>query len=174
MLQELLRSNQFDEDIKASIKEKGFETRPLSRWILTHQIINDRSLASCVEALIGAYLVECGRKGAGLFMQWFGFDLHSKIEKQYKNKTSIACGSNTTNLSNYSHQNPFVVDLQLSTSIPLLPPPASKYESSFHNLYVEKQYSKFEQAIGYTFKNRCYLLQAFTHESYSKEWCYER
>ena len=150
------------------------ETRPLSRWILTYQTINDRSLASCVEALIGAYLVECGRKGAGLFMQWVGFDLDSKIDKQHKNKTSIGRECNAKDLSNYSYQNWYAADFEASTSIPLLQPPISKSESIFHDLYVEKQYSKFEQAIGYTFKNRCYLLQAFTHESYSKEWCYER
>ena len=156
------------------MKAKGFEARPLSRWILTYQTTNDRSLASCIEALIGAYLVECGKKGAGLFMQWVGFDIHSMIDGQHKNKASIACESNATNISYYSNQNSFAADLEACSSVPLLQPPISKNESRFHDLYVEKQYSEFEQVIGYTFKNRCYLLQAFTHESYSREWCYER
>ena len=81
--------DQFSPDIKVSIQSKGFESRQLSRWILTYQSINDKCIASCVEALIGAYLVECGKKGAVLFMQWLGFDLRSKSDIPHKNTVSI-------------------------------------------------------------------------------------
>lgn len=40
--------------------------------LVTQHSIPDKSIADCVEALIGAYLIECGPKGALLFMAWLG------------------------------------------------------------------------------------------------------
>lgn len=39
---------------------------------MTQHSIPDKSIADCVEALIGAYLIECGTRGALLFMAWLG------------------------------------------------------------------------------------------------------
>ena len=35
----------------------------------------DKSLADCVEALLGCYLIHCGPVGASQFMQWLGFKI---------------------------------------------------------------------------------------------------
>lgn len=40
--------------------------------LVTQQSIPDKSIADCVEALIGAYLTSMGPKGALLFMSWLG------------------------------------------------------------------------------------------------------
>ena len=40
--------------------------------LLTQHSIPDKSIADCVEALIGAYLISCGQKGALLLMTWLG------------------------------------------------------------------------------------------------------
>ena len=40
--------------------------------LLTQHSIPDKSVADCVESLIGAYLVSCGPKGALVFMSWLG------------------------------------------------------------------------------------------------------
>uniref|UniRef100_A0A0K2UZN8 ribonuclease III n=1 Tax=Lepeophtheirus salmonis TaxID=72036 RepID=A0A0K2UZN8_LEPSM len=40
--------------------------------LLTQHSIPDKSIADCVEALIGAYLISCGQRGALLFMTWLG------------------------------------------------------------------------------------------------------
>ncbi|CAG9577532.1 unnamed protein product [Danaus chrysippus] len=40
--------------------------------LITEHSIPDKSIADCVEALIGAYLLECGPRGALLFMSWLG------------------------------------------------------------------------------------------------------
>ena len=40
--------------------------------LLTQHSIPDKSIADCVEALIGAYLTGCGPRGALLFMSWLG------------------------------------------------------------------------------------------------------
>ncbi|CAH2217570.1 jg27049, partial [Pararge aegeria aegeria] len=42
------------------------------RAIIHPLISTDKSIADCVEALIGAYLLECGPRGALLFMSWLG------------------------------------------------------------------------------------------------------
>lgn len=40
--------------------------------LITQHSIPDKSVADCVEALIGAYLISCGPRGALLFMAWLG------------------------------------------------------------------------------------------------------
>lgn len=40
--------------------------------LLTQHSIPDKSIADCVESLIGAYLISCGTKSALLFMKWLG------------------------------------------------------------------------------------------------------
>lgn len=43
--------------------------------LITQHSIPDKSIADCVEALIGAYLIECGPRGALLFMSWLGIQV---------------------------------------------------------------------------------------------------
>lgn len=38
----------------------------------TQHSIPDKSIADCVEALIGCYLIECGPRAALMFMSWLG------------------------------------------------------------------------------------------------------
>lgn len=40
--------------------------------LITQHSIPDKSIADCVEALIGAYLIACGPRGALLYMAWLG------------------------------------------------------------------------------------------------------
>jgi len=43
--------------------------------LITQHSIPDKSVADCVEALIGAYLIACGPRGALLFMAWLGIQV---------------------------------------------------------------------------------------------------
>lgn len=54
--------------------------------LMTQHSIPDKSIADCVEALIGAYLVACGPRGALLFMSWLGIKVLPKEEKFFKCK----------------------------------------------------------------------------------------
>ena len=47
--------------------------------LLTQHSIPDKSIADCVEALIGAYLISCGPRGALLFMTWLGAEVLPKV-----------------------------------------------------------------------------------------------
>ena len=117
--------------------------------LLTQHSIPDKSIADCVEALIGAYLTACGPRGALLFMCWLGL----KVLPPQTDGT-------------YGYWSPPVS--------PIVNRPADA------NVALNRMlagFESFEQKIGYTFKDRNYLLQAFSHASYYPNRltdCYQR
>ena len=145
--------NMTSEDICNLIKEKvetmneepiAIEDLPsfIPYNLLTQHSIPDKSIADCVEALIGAYLISTGQRGALLFMSWLGLQVLPSEEK-------------------------------LPTS-PLLRN-SLKPESQLEHFL--RGYDEFENLIGYKFKDRSYLLQAFSHASYYPNRltdCYQR
>ena len=48
--------------------------------LLTQHSIPDKSIADCAEALIGAYLMATGEKGALVFMSWLGLEVLPRRE----------------------------------------------------------------------------------------------
>ena len=132
--------------------------------LLTQHSIPDKSIADCVEALMGAYLISCGPKGALIFMSWLGLDLLSNSIEQDDDKPKDAA--------------------QLVEKIPphifRLPPSPlldDSKEGKIQLNFLLNGYDKFEELIGYKFRDRSYLLQAFTHASYYPNRltdCYQR
>ena len=61
-------------EITAALKNNTlkFDTEFIPYNLVTQQSIPDKSIADCVEALIGAYLTSTGSYGALLFMSWLG------------------------------------------------------------------------------------------------------
>lgn len=128
--------------------------------LVTQHSIPDKSIADCVEALIGAYLIECGPKGALLFMAWLGIRVL-----------------------------PIKIKIETVEGVP-------RYETIYEDWTVPKSplimnsptvfndldrlldgFEKFEEILGYRFRDRSYLLQAMTHASYSPNRltdCYQR
>lgn len=47
-----------------------------------HHGLPDKSVADCVEALIGCYLTTCGRKAALIFMSWLGLRVLPKSKRR--------------------------------------------------------------------------------------------
>lgn len=111
------------------------ETPNDSRFALK---LSDKSLADCVEALIGLYLIHLGVNGAKSFIQWLDFTISDKEGK-----------------SNFLSQN-------IANTLPS--PLLLKFETSLSQK-LESKYSEFEKQIGYVFSNKVYLMQAFTHPS---------
>ncbi|GIY47029.1 endoribonuclease Dcr-1 [Caerostris darwini] len=104
----------------------------------TKQVISDKCVADSVEALIGTYLLSSGQMGALKFMAWLGL-------------------------------NPFPDDEVNYDDWPPPPPNPIVGDHPHHEFRLEvlsSGFDKFEKKIGYTFKNKAYLLQAFTHPSY--------
>ncbi|KAF5270919.1 hypothetical protein FQR65_LT05386 [Abscondita terminalis] len=117
--------------------------------LVTQHSIPDKSIADCVEALIGAYLIDCGPRGALLFMAWLGMKVLPRLENGTYGE--LEC-PRTPLLRN-------------------VPDPEAELEILLDG------YSEFEDSIGYHFNDRAYLLQALTHASYSPNAltdCYQR
>jgi len=120
--------------------------------LLTQHSIPDKSIADCVEALIGAYLIACGPRGALLFMTWLGIRV-LPISNETNQPTSLS-----------------------PPPTPMLDTP-SITEPERHLQYLLDGYNKFEHMIGYVWRDKCYLLQAFSHASFYPNRltdCYQR
>ena len=132
--------------------------------LLTQHSIPDKSIADCVEALIGGYLIACGPKGALVFMKWLGLDLLSNNT----DKTPRECEIDKT------EEHPSTLEIFPMPPTPLLD---DSNEAKVQLEFLLNGYEKFEELIGYKFNDRSYLLQAFTHASYYPNRltdCYQR
>lgn len=110
----------------------------------TEQCIADKSIADCVEALLGCYLTSCGERAAQLFLCSLGLKV-LPAEKQSSGGSA---------------------ELQYGW---LKIPPRCMFdhpdaERTLNHLI--SGFENFEKKINYMFKNKAYLLQAFTHASY--------
>ncbi|XP_046985158.1 endoribonuclease Dcr-1-like [Schistocerca americana] len=153
--------------------------------LITQHSIPDKSVADCVEALIGAYLIACGPRGALLFMAWLGICVLPREE--------IILESSSPNLTPEerpvgSLKPAFVCEDSDGTAVwkqvrygTLQSPPSpllrnvSNPERKLEALL--DGYDVFEQKIQYKFRDRSYLLQSLTHASYSPNRltdCYQR
>ncbi|XP_076635506.1 endoribonuclease Dcr-2 [Colletes latitarsis] len=106
------------------------------------QTVSDKTVADCVEALIGVYLSSMGIKDTATLLKWFGI-LPNDI--------------NAHTLLFVNLTNPIISEGNVNYFMPWA--------------------SDIETKIGYKFQNRAYLLQAFTHPSYSANTitdCYQR
>lgn len=63
-----------------------------------HHGLPDKSVADCVEALIGCYLTTCGRKAALMFMSWLGLKVLPKKKKELGDRRCTEDCSDRTNL----------------------------------------------------------------------------
>ncbi|CAJ0961626.1 unnamed protein product, partial [Mesorhabditis belari] len=125
------------------------ELAPLPFNMLTQQQMSDKSIADSVEALIGAHLLSLGPEKTLLVMKWLGI----KVLTEPPKLTSPLLRMIDT------MENPTRSSHQLS------------------EFWVSFQLSKVEETIGYQFKDKAYLLQAFTHVSFFRNritGCYQR
>uniref|UniRef100_A0A8C6IQJ3 ribonuclease III n=1 Tax=Melopsittacus undulatus TaxID=13146 RepID=A0A8C6IQJ3_MELUD len=154
----------------------------------TEQCIADKSIADCVEALLGCYLTSCGERAAQLFLCSLGLKVLPVIKKTDWEGTLCAtgenCNSEQKNLSSDS------ISASMPNSEPSLYkdleygclkiPPRCMFdhpdaEKTLNHLI--SGFENFEKKINYSFKNKAYLLQAFTHASYHYNTitdCYQR
>ncbi|CAM4797342.1 unnamed protein product [Rotaria magnacalcarata] len=117
----------------------------------TQHLISDKSIADAVEALIGAYLIASGPKAALRFMAWLGIRIFPKLR--------LEDGT------------------EMTGELPPLPSPVDYSNPSILSAVQSYDFDRFEQLIGYRFHQRAYLIQAFTHASYSYNTitdCYQR
>lgn len=125
------------------------------RQYFTKQVISDKSVADAVEALIGAYLLSCGQRGALMFMSWLGLNpLPNKKDHEATRQDFMT----------WPPEPPSVIVGQVSN--------VQEYVEN-----LTSGFYRFEKTINYKFKDRALLLQAFTHPSYQINEvtdCYQR
>ncbi|EDW23737.1 GL23778 [Drosophila persimilis] len=139
--------------------------------LVSQHSIPDKSIADCVEALIGAYLIECGPRGALLFMAWLGVRV-----LPYSRQPAPASDSERTPGSTTPDAK------QMVTVYGSWPTPRSPLLHYAPNAERELEhllsgFEEFEASLGYRFRDRSYLLQAMTHASYTPNRltdCYQR
>ncbi|XP_058692660.1 endoribonuclease Dicer isoform X2 [Poecile atricapillus] len=154
----------------------------------TEQCIADKSIADCVEALLGCYLTSCGERAAQLFLCSLGLKVLPVIKKTDWEGTLCATTENCN--SEQKNHSPNSVSASVANSEPSLCkdleygclkiPPRCMFdhpdaEKTLNHLI--SGFENFEKKINYSFKNKAYLLQAFTHASYHYNTitdCYQR
>ncbi|XP_077280882.1 endoribonuclease Dcr-1 [Temnothorax americanus] len=149
--------------------------------LITQHSIPDKSIADCVEALIGAYLIACGPRGALLFMTWLGIHVlpteevciisENKPEERIPGSTPYVKGVNEHGETTWTHIRYGKLEEPQNPLLRYIPDPESE-------LYMMLDgYEELEESIGYKFRDNSYLLQAFTHASYQPNRltdCYQR
>ena len=189
--------------ISSYIETKNPEELPIfiPYNLLTQHSIPDKSVADCVEALIGAYLTTCGPKGALLFMSWLGIKVLPSVTSNRQGKqiitfsqvkipisplhvskqlTSSDAHYNLLPTSGASGQQAVVDEESISplfSDCPHLPSPISLPDPYQELNLLLTGYDAFEESISYKFRDRSYMLQAFTHASFCRNRltdCYQR
>lgn len=142
--------------------------------LLTQHSIPNKSIADCVEALIGTYLISSGSQGAIKFMDWLGLKVLPKQLKCFTKSTVETTDSKVT------------VDCITEKWLPMPKSPLivpneecdlQMFTDKLKELYQKNHLNKFEEILGYKFKDKAYLVQAFTHNSYYENNitdCYQR
>ncbi|KAL1399066.1 hypothetical protein pipiens_008494, partial [Culex pipiens pipiens] len=141
--------------------------------LVTQHSIPDKSVADCVEALIGAYLIECGPRGALLLMAWLGIRVLPVCEQPFDPTAPRIPGSSALYEVN-GKQIQSIYGYWIPPRSPLLTHAPNPEKSLEHLL---DGYNAFEDSLGYRFQDRSYLLQAMTHASYCPNRltdCYQR
>ncbi|XP_062863327.1 endoribonuclease Dicer [Trichomycterus rosablanca] len=124
----------------------------------TEQCIADKSIADCVEALLGCYLTSCGERAAQMFLCSLGLKVLPVNRRSGKKRGGDG-------EDDYGW-------LQIPARCMFEHPDAQRTLD-----HLISGFENFERKINYTFKNKAYLLQAFTHASYHYNTitdCYQR
>lgn len=163
--------------LSASIFPEDYYTSPclIPYNLITQHSIPDKSIADCVEALIGAYLIECGPRGALLFMAWLGIRVLPKSVVELTDSNERPIGSLKPEYNEETEKYTQLRYGHLNCPRSPLLHHLTNADTILNDLL--DGYSVFEDSIGYHFRDRSYLLQAMTHASYSPNTvtdCYQR
>ncbi|XP_043263545.1 endoribonuclease Dcr-1 [Colletes gigas] len=149
--------------------------------LITQHSIPDKSIADCVEALIGAYLIACGPRGALLFMAWLGIHVlpteevciiqETEPKERIPGSTPYIKGTNEQGQTTWTQIRYGTLEEPQNPLLRHIPDPEHELKLMLDG------YEELEKNIGYKFHDISYLLQAFTHASYQPNRltdCYQR
>ena len=160
----------------------------------TQHSLPDKSIADCVEALIGCYLTSCSQRAALQFMSWLGLKVLPDEEPVNRDASTtshgdVTRGSDETSVNKHETDRDETIAEIVESPVnrdaikvgQLRPPPSPLLMhvprvKDRLDLYLVGA-EAFERNIQYHFRDRSYLLQAFTHASYHYNTltdCYQR
>lgn len=122
----------FQEKLLESIEEEDI-TVSANAYLVSQQVVADKTVADAVEAIIGVYIKNCGVTAGIRLLSWLGVMEEDVLTEQV-------------------------------LTAPSPDPRVSQNGSGTHHLVAP---SELEAILNYKFRNRCYLLQALTHSTYS-------
>uniref|UniRef100_A0A8D0ADG7 ribonuclease III n=1 Tax=Sander lucioperca TaxID=283035 RepID=A0A8D0ADG7_SANLU len=146
----------------------------------TEQCIADKSIADCVEALLGCYLTSCGERAAQMFLCSLGLKVTvAWTACPCMTRQDFGTISRFLPSSDQAHRSCRITTIDLCYGWLKIPPRClldhPDAERTLNHLI--SGFENFEKKINYTFQNKAYLLQAFTHASYHYNTitdCYQR
>lgn len=122
--------------------------------LLTQHSIPDKSIADAVEAMIGVYLLTYGPDRTIQFLKWLGLKPTPNVSLVLENLRQL--------LSDLTLQEEAWFKQSRQPLLHYVENP----EAQLRLLWQRFNLSSFESEIGYVFKDKAYLVQAFTHASY--------
>ena len=163
-----IQGDEFDISVWKPLDTKGRPINTGEHLIYNHyseQYLTDKSIADCMEALIGAYLKATGIPATQQFLCHMGLIVlpaSVKLSFEYISNQNKSCKPETGKpLPPFIHLAPPIEPFHLKTCTQL-----EKMQRLQALEKLTKNYHLFEKKIGYTFKNKGYLLQSLTHASY--------
>ena len=120
-----------------------------------YNILPDKSLADCVEAMMGCYLYNCGMDHCLEFMARVGINLDSEAELSSLYKRVRDLNNNNKTFEHFKPQTDAFVNRAMKTD-------TLRYQRLLNKLGVEE----IEEILDYSFQEKSFLLEAFTHPSY--------
>ncbi|XP_033634026.1 endoribonuclease Dicer-like [Asterias rubens] len=153
--------------------------------IHTQHSLSDKNLADSVEAIIGCYLVSCGFRSALIVMSWMGLRVLPQIscETTPDEAQAVEAVDPDQDSTPVGHQsNDSSPNKEARATYGYLKQPESPFFRSVANSQEKLAQllvgmGGFETTINYSFRDKAYLVQAFTHASYHYNGvtdCYQR
>jgi len=151
-----------DEGMKVIARQRKKEHELGGIKLRDFRLVSDKSQADCIEAMTGCYLLNCGMMNTLDFLARIGINLSKNssvrgIEERKRSEEKV--------VMHEPQKDAFCND------------GARNETKKFTDLLSKLGVHQIEEIIGYQFKEKSFLLQAFTHPSYEDNrltWSYEK
>lgn len=143
-----------DEVLKLAAKRWNEDKNVQGMKLREYRLVADKSCADCVESIIGCFLLKTGQSHTLKVMARMGIDLTPSstlddlLERKKKDQVS--------NVEFTPLKDGFINDFAREDTV------------GAAGLYDKLGVEEIERKIGYSFKEKSFLLQAFTHSSYGE------
>lgn len=140
-------------------------TQEVSKYL--YHRFNDKMVADCMEALIGACTVSGGIEGGLSFMEWLKLDISTPERDHLVFDPSISWAGESTNIPLIIAESSYIFRKHFG----MMKPTQSGNSRETFNRFMA-QTGGIQRTIGYVFTDHCLMFEALTHPSYSRPVSY--